>query len=258
MAREALKNIREEYFSPKGRCGVQTQTALSLSIIHNLPPEGTIQASVECLKKLLMNRNYHISTGFIGTQILCKALTLCNCFDDAISTFLQETYPGWLYPVKMGATTMWERWGALQPDGKVSPDGMNSFNHYSYGSICEWIYCDICGLNPSEESPGFKRVILRPNPSHQLKYAKATYDSPMGIFECGWSVDNKKVKYEFSIPFNVGAKLILRNLKKSEVFSSTFEIKEERNDVVAELTHGEYEIVYKYKLIYNDIPNKFK
>lgn len=135
---------------------------------------------------------------------------------------------------------------------------MNSFNHYAYGSICEWIYCDVCGLNPVEEFPGFKKVILKPHPDQRIGYARATYDSPMGRFECGWTVDNKKVKYEFSIPFNVGAKLILLNLKKSEVISSSFEVKEERNDVVAELTHGKYEIVYKYKLLYSDIPNKFK
>ncbi|KAK8839328.1 hypothetical protein M9Y10_032263 [Tritrichomonas musculus] len=258
LARETLKAIREEYFTSKGRCGVQTQTALSLSIVHDLPPNGMIKPSVENLRKLLIDRNYHICTGFIGTQILCKALTIGDNYDDAMSTFLQETYPGWLYPVKMGATTIWERWGALQPDGKVSPDGMNSFNHYCYGSICEWIYCDVCGLNPVEEFPGFKRVILRPHPSRQLKYAQATYESPMGRFECGWRITDRTVKYTFSIPFNVGAKLILLNLKKNEVISTSFDIKEERNDVVAELSHGEYEIVYKYKNSYSEIPNKYK
>ncbi|KAK8896617.1 hypothetical protein M9Y10_014528 [Tritrichomonas musculus] len=258
LAEDTLNTIRDEYFTPKGRCAIQTQTALSLAIVHGLQPEGTINASLASLSKLLQDRDYHLCTGFIGTQILCKALTMAGNNRDAVTTFLQDTYPGWLYPVKMGATTIWERWGALQPDGKVSPEGMNSFNHYAYGSICEWIYCDICGLNPVEDYPGFKRVILKPHPDHRLIYANASHNSPMGRFECGWIINKKKVKYNFSIPFNVVAKLVLLNLKKNDVISSSFETKEEGNDIVAELTNGEYEIVYKYNTFFVDIPEKFK
>ena len=247
LAEETLQNIRKEYFSDNGKCSVKTQTGLSLAIVHDLQPEGSIQTSLEILFNLLKERNYHLCTGFIGTQILCKALTKAGANDLAITTFLQQDYPGWLYPVTMGATTMWERWGALKPDGKVAPEGMNSFNHYAYGSICEWIYCDVCGLNPDEESPGFKKVILRPNPSSRLGNAMISYDSPMGRYECKWVVEDGKVTYTFSIPFNADAKLILLKLKKTDVVSSSFEIREEEEDVVADLNHGDYEIVYNYK-----------
>ena len=118
----------------------------------------------------------------------------------------------------MGATTMWERWDSLKPDGTISPDGMNSFNHYAYGSICEWIYTDICGLNPTEDSPGFKKVILCPHPDKRLGYAKALYESPMGLFKSGWIIEKRNVKYSFSIPFNAEAKLIILKLKKMKSF----------------------------------------
>lgn len=111
----------------------------------DLYPEGTLKTSIGSLHKLLENKNFHLCTGFVGTPILCRALTKAGNNGDAVTTFLQKDYPGWLYPVTMGATSMWERWDSMKPDGKVSPEGMNSFNHYAYASICEWIYCDICG-----------------------------------------------------------------------------------------------------------------
>ncbi|KAK8880529.1 hypothetical protein M9Y10_003208 [Tritrichomonas musculus] len=257
-AEETLKEIRHEYFTPSGRCAVQTQTALSLAIVLDLCPEGEMKTSVDNLHKLLEDKDFHLRTGFIGTPILCRALTKGGNNQDAVTTFLQKDYPGWLYPVTMGATSMWERWDSMRPDGKVSPDGMNSFNHYAYASICEWIYCDICGLNPIEECPGFKKVILRPHPDERLVFAKASHESPMGHFECGWKVEDQNVKYEFSIPFNAEAKLVLLNLKKNEVVSSSFDINEEGNDVVANLRSGHYEITYKYKKIEYELPNRFK
>ena len=245
LAVKTLANIRDEYFAPRGRCAIQTQTSLSLAIIYDLQPEGKMDVSLGSLYELLYNNDYHLSTGFIGTQILCRAFSKAGDNYDAVKTFLQKDYPGWLYPVTQGATSMWERWNSLQPGGSLKSHGINSFNHYAYGSICEWIYCDLCGLNPIEEFPGLKKVLLRPNPDRRLINAKASYESSMGHFECGWIVEYYKVKYAFSVPFNVEAKLILLNLKKNEISSSNFETREEGNDVIAELTHGDYVIIYK-------------
>ena len=257
LAIQTLKTIRDEYFSPKGRCAVQTQTALSLAIMHDLQPEDKMYVSLGSLVKLLQNRDFHLCTGFIGTQILCRALSKAGDTRDAVTTFLKKDYPGWLYPVTMGATSMWERWDSLLPDGKINPQGMNSFNHYAYGSICEWIYCDICGLNPIEEFPGFKKVIFKPHPSEKLVYAKATYESPMGHFECGWEFKSQYVTYNFSVPFNAEAKLIILGTKKSDVVSSSFEINEEGNDIVADLNHGNYEITCKFNNYFFYTSNKF-
>ena len=258
VADETLKVIRNEYFTKSGRCAIQTQTALSLSIIHDLQPEGTIQTSIASLHKLLEDRDFHLCTGFIGTQILCEALTKAGNLDDAVTTFLVKDCPGWLYPVTMGATTIWERWDSLQPDGKVSPKGMNSFNHYANASVCEWIYCDICGLNPIEKFPGFKKVLLRPHPDIRFGFVKASFESPIGHYECGWKIENDNVKYSCSIPFNSEAKFVLLNLKLNDVVTSSFKIMEEGNDLIAYLTNGQYEITYKYKEIEYELPNKFK
>lgn len=258
-AEETLKAIRREYFTETGRCAIQTQTAIALTIILNLEPEGTIKTSRDTLHKLLENRNMHICTGFIGTPIICRALTKAGGNDDAVTIFLKEDYPGWLYPITMGATTTWERWDSMRPDGKVSPEGMNSFNHYAYASVCEWIYCDICGLNPMEDFPGFKRVIFRPHPDERLGKAKATHESPMGHYECEWKIEDGKVIYKFCIPFNAEAKLELVNLNKDDVISSSFELLQEDDKVVSKfLQSGSYEIVYKYKKIEYQLPNKFK
>ena len=259
LAESTKKAIHNEYFTPNGRCAVQTQTALSLVIVHDLAPN---QAAFECTKaslhRLLMNRNFHLCTGFVGTPILCRALTKAGIVHDAYSTFLVEDYPGWLYPVTMGATSMWERWDSLRPDGKVSPEGMNSFNHYAYASVFEWIYKDVCGLNPVEESPGFKELLFRPFPDARLGHAYASHESPMGHIECGWTIHDGKVKYSFEVPFNVTAKLVLLNLKSSEVASSNFNVQEENGNVVASLGTGKYEILYAYKDNIYELPNRFK
>ena len=136
---------------------------------------------------------------------------------------------------------------------------MNSFNQYAYASVCEWIYCDICGLNPMEEFPGFQRAMFIPHPDERLKYAKATHESPMGHYECGWKIEDEKVHYEFVIPYNAEGNLKLTNLKKNEVISSNFDVSENENDVVSDfLKSGKYEIVYKYKKSDFQMPNKFK
>ncbi|KAK8836088.1 hypothetical protein M9Y10_040045 [Tritrichomonas musculus] len=258
-AEETLKAIRDEYFTPTGRCAIQTQTALSLAIILDLYPEGTLQTSANSLHKLLENKNFHLCTGFIGTPILCRALAKCGRNEDGVTTFLQEDYPGWLYPITMGATTTWERWDSMRQNGKVSPEGMNSFNHYAYASVLEWIYCDICGLNPLTEYPGFKRALFKPHPDERLHYAKASHESPNGLYTCEWKIEGDKVHYSFSIPYNAQAKLELVDLKKGEVFSSTCEVTEQGNNVVSDfLPSGKYEIVYKYKKSDYKLPNKFK
>lgn len=114
LAVKTLANIRDEYFTPRGRCAIQTQTSLSLAIIYDLQPEGKMDVSLGSLYELLYNNDYHLSTGFIGTQILCRAFSKAGDNYDAVKTFLQKDYPGLLYPVTQGATSMWERWNSLQ------------------------------------------------------------------------------------------------------------------------------------------------
>lgn len=124
---------------------------------------------------------------------------------------IDNLIPSWLYEVKMGATTIWECWNSVLPNGKISGTDMNSLNHYAYGSIIEWVYRNVCGIKPVEDQPGFKAFIIKPEVYGKLKYAKASLSSPMGKIETGWEViAEKTVKLHVKVPFNVSAKEILR------------------------------------------------
>lgn len=123
------------------------------------------------------SNHMHLNTGFVGTAYLCKCLSKAGHTDAAYTLLFNEDYPSWLYEVNMGATTVWERWNSVLPDGSISGTGMNSLNHYAYGAVCEWIYQDVCGITPVEDAPGFKKVILAPKPDERLGWAYGEYMS---------------------------------------------------------------------------------
>ena len=210
LAEEIRQAIQKEYFTPGGRFAVPTQTGLALVLRYGLTPEAykekTFQALLEQLKGSLM----HLRAGFLGVSSLCPVLSQFGDSKDAYTLLLQEDFPSWLYEVNMGATTIWERWNALLPDGHISGTGMNSMNHYAYGSIVEWMYQDMCGLNPLAQYPGFKRVRLEPRPDARIGYAKARVNSPAGPYESGWQAsEDGGFTYAFSIPFDGKAELVL-------------------------------------------------
>lgn len=116
---------------------------------------------------------------------------------------MNEENPGWLYEVNMGATTIWERWNSVNPDGKISGIGMNSMNHYAYGAVFEWVYKNVCGLNPVPDVPGYKKAVIRPQPDVRLGAAKAKVNTAAGYYETGWQYeDNGEVTYTVVIPFD--------------------------------------------------------
>ena len=122
---------------------------------------------------------------------------------------LNEEYPGWLYCVNMGATTVWERWNSVKPDGHMNPEGMNSLNHYSYGAICGWLFGGVCGIRYTDGA-----LTIAPTPDKSLDWAKATYDSPAGRIVSGWRYDGDVVTYEFEIPANLTADVTLPDGRK--------------------------------------------
>ena len=130
--------------------------------------------------------------------------------DLAYELLLNEEYPGWLYTVKLGATTVWERWNSLLSDGSISSTGMNSFNHYAFGSVVEWIYRYCAGIKPIAEHPGFRKVLLKPEPNYQLKHLEAEYKSAAGTYKSAWKVlGENHVELWFTVPFNCSAELFL-------------------------------------------------
>ena len=135
-----------EYVTPAGRVGTNSQTSYVLALMFNLLPENLREKSAGFLVEDIKSRENHLSTGFLGTVYLCHVLSANGYTDVAYDLLLQESYPSWLYPVKMGATTIWERWDGQKTDSTFQDPGMNSFNHYAYGAIGDWMYRVSAGI----------------------------------------------------------------------------------------------------------------
>jgi len=164
LADEIKEAMMKEYFTPNGRCAINTQTAMIVALTMDLIPESCRSRVIDDLKDKLREDKMHLNTGFVGTPYFCNVLSENGANDYAYTLLLNDDFPSWLYAVKLGATTIWERWNSVLPDGTISGTGMNSLNHYAYGSIAEWMYRYMCGINPVEDAPGFRRIKLSPKP----------------------------------------------------------------------------------------------
>ena len=206
LAEALLERIREEYFTPSGRCGIPTQTGYLLALRDgNAPRPDKIVAA---LNRNLENNGGKLQTGFVGTPLLCPVLTEYGNDKAAFGLLLNEGYPGWLYAVKLGATTIWERWNSVDENGKIAENGMNSLNHYAYGSIVEWLYRDVAGIAP--ETPGFRKARLEPHMNMELGKTEAEYRSAAGTWKIKWEIlENGDIAYQCMVPFGCTAKLKL-------------------------------------------------
>lgn len=205
-----IKNaIHQEYFTPTGRLALFTQTAYVLALQFGLVPEGREQKVADMLAERLRKDNYYLKTGFVGTPYICRVLSDYGYNDIAYTLLLNEDCPSWLYQVKMGATTIWERWDSVLEDGYMNPQGMNSLNHYAYGSILEWMYRNMLGISPVEEAPGFRKVILKPQPDQRIGEVKGYLKTPVGTYYIRCDMKESKVNMEVEIPFGAQAKFIL-------------------------------------------------
>ncbi|MCQ2501950.1 MAG: family 78 glycoside hydrolase catalytic domain, partial [Lachnospiraceae bacterium] len=165
LEKELRDYIQEEYYTPSGRCAVPTQTAYTLTLMHGLSCNE--EKTLGLLKKVIKEAGTKLRTGFVGTPMVASVLSKYNEDKLAYTILHDEEYPGWLYEINLGATTVWERWNSMEADGSVSSTGMNSFNHYAYGSIGEWMFKTMGGISPDLEKPGFKRAIIRPIPDYR-------------------------------------------------------------------------------------------
>ena len=205
LAAEIREAIRHEYFTDTGRLAVPTQTALAMALYMEFVPDEYRARTVQDLKARLDARKVHLDTGFVGTYELPTALTKNGLADYAYTLLLNEDFPSWLYEVNMGATTIWERWNSVLPNGLVSDTGMNSMNHYAYGSIVEWMYRCMAGLNPVEDAPGFKRARIKPYVDARFTHVEAQYDSASGRYESGWTKEAGGYRFLITVPFDAEA-----------------------------------------------------
>lgn len=236
LAERILSDIREEYFSTTGRCCINTQTAALLTLEENL---NIPDRAREQLGTLIRNHNGKLTTGFVGTPLLCQCLTEQGMEKEAFRLLLNEEYPGWLYAVNLGATTVWERWDSVNETGHISEMGMNSLNHYAYGSVAAWIWKGIVGIKPVKEAPGFKKVIISPHVNWKVKSVNAVFPSPSGVYRIQWEIEDvSHIHIKIAVPSGCSATVILPYAKGRGPFTLEREYFEETYETESALWRG--------------------
>jgi len=198
-----------EYITPNGRLVSGTQTAYVLALNFDMLPENQRSSAAERLVNNIKSYGNHLTTGFLGTPYLCHVLTRFGYTDVAYSLLMQESFPSWLYPVKMGATTIWERWNGIRPDSSFEPASMNSFNHYAYGAIGDWMYRVIAGLDTYDDGPGYQHSRIQPHIGGGLSFASATLDTYYGRIISSWRVEGRNILMLVEIPVNTKATVFI-------------------------------------------------
>jgi alpha-L-rhamnosidase len=244
--------FRREFVTEKGRVGENTQTAYVLALHFDLLPDDLRPAVAERLAREVRQRG-HLTTGFLGTPYLCHVLSRFGYLDEAYLLLNREQYPSWLYPVKQGATTIWERWDGQKPDGSFQDVGMNSFNHYAYGAVGEWMYRVMAGIEIDEAAPGYKHILIQPRPGGGFTSARASHDSLYGRVTSAWELKDRRFELSVEIPANTLATVRLPKANLAAVTESgkplaggdgIVRVRQDGDAVVAEIGSGHYRFAY--------------
>ena len=248
LSEQIKKAFSEEFVTPNGRLVANTQTAYTLALAFNMLDTETAKKSAAFLAGDV-EQFRHITTGFLGTPLISLTLTDIGRNDLAYHLLNRKEYPSWLYPVTMGATTIWERWDGQKPDSTFQDKGMNSFNHYAYGAIGKWMYQVVAGIGIDENHPGYKHIIIQPQPGGGLTSARATHQSMYGEIVSGWKLEGKKLTMEVVVPANTSATIYIPGAVSGITFNgfsleqSGIAYKEKDGKVLGKVGSGMYSIV---------------
>ncbi len=250
LSEDIKKAFINEFVTPAGRLVSHTQTAYSLALAFDLLPEDLVPKAAKYLAEDVKKMG-HLTTGFVGTPLLCQTLSDYGYDDLSFMLLNRKEYPSWLYPVTQGATTIWERWDGQKPDGTFQSVGMNSFNHYAYGAIGEWLYNYVAGIQIDVDNPGYKHFILAPHPGGGLTFARANYKSIYGEITSDWKIENNTLIYVVDIPANTSATVTLPDAKMDKVMMNEASLsgnhaEQTENGVQLNLGSGHYQ--FKYSL----------
>jgi len=206
LADEIRTALIREFFSPAGRLCIDTQTGYVLALHFGLYPNK--EKLIAGFKARLAMDMLKLKTGFVGTGFLLQTLFENDMEDYAYRMIFTEEFPGWLYAVNHGATTIWERWNSVMPDGSLSPTGMNSLNHYSYGLVSSVIYSYVAGLKNA--APGWKKAVIEPHPNRRLRSIDLAFDSPAGTWKSAWEImSDGSLHLKFTVPEGTSATICL-------------------------------------------------
>lgn len=202
-----LDAFRREYYTETGRIVSETQTGAIISLYFNLAREKDRKRILNTLLTNIANHKNHLATGFVGTPYICHTLSENGAHEMAATLFMKEDYPSWLYAVNMGATTIWERWNSIKPDGTFDESGMNSLNHYAYGSVGDWMYRKVAGLSQLE--PGYKKFQVKPMFVKGIEEWGTEFDSVYGKIVANTSCKAGKIHVHVEVPANTTAVIVL-------------------------------------------------
>jgi alpha-L-rhamnosidase len=254
MLKRVKDAFQKEYLTSNGRLVTGTQTAYVLALNFDMLPENLRAQAAERLAQNVKDYDNHLTTGFLGTPYLCEVLTRFGYIDVAYNLLMQESYPSWLYPVKMGATTIWERWDGIKPDSTFQTPGMNSFNHYAYGAIGDWMYRTVAGLQ--EAAPGYKEILIAPRPGGKLTSASAELKTSYGLAKSSWKIEGGVFKLSVQIPANTTATLALPQAASANITEHGIDIgklktitssNKDGNDLKIKVGSGSYQFEYVIK-----------
>jgi alpha-L-rhamnosidase len=204
LAERTKTAFNDNYVNDDGTIHSDAETVYALAIVFGLLDVETTQLSGKRLAELVAESGYHIQTGFAGTPYVLDALSTTGHLDQAYLLLLQTECPSWLYPVTMGATTIWERWDSMLPDGTINPGQMTSFNHYALGAVADWMHRSIGGIAPLE--PGYSKVLIAPQPGGELHWARSSLETRHGKISVSWSQDGEgPIELDVAIPDGVAA-----------------------------------------------------
>ena len=229
MANTARAYLKEQFFDGEGNFNTEvlnTMQTPALFALRNQLVEG--QAKERTIQRLRENIAAHgncLQTGFLGTAILMRTLTENGMSDLAYELLYQRKNPSWIYSIDNGATTIWERWNSYRQDKGLGPNGMNSFNHYAYGAVCEWIWETVAGIASDIKAPGFKHIIMKPIPDQRLGFVNAELNSAAGLIKSSWKYEGTKWIWDFTIPEGATATVTLPGETTSKEYKSgTYQI----------------------------------
>lgn len=244
--------FRKEFVTEGGRVGEGTQTAYALALQFDLLPETMRPVAAKKLADDVRTRK-HLTTGFLGTPYLCHVLSRYGYLDEAYLLLNREDYPSWLYPVKQGATTIWERWDGQKPDGSFQTTEMNSFNHYAYGAIGDWMYRVMAGIELDESAPGYKHILIQPRPGGGFTSVKASHETPYGKVASAWTRTDGRLELAVEVPPNTRATVRLPRAQLVSVTEAGSPLvdgngiggrRQDGDDAVVEVGSGRYRFSY--------------